>query len=584
GPSGTARGTMAAGTTFSGARRRLADPALWLLAAGFLAGLAHLFVTPPFEGFDETAHYASVQLVADQRRIPVYGKDRFAKDVLDYERDAPKAYAPVPPFEKNGGLTYADVFSTPERAATARAMIGEEPARARAYWPAGPLNWQAQHPPLAYVLLAPVYHATKSQDWKSHLFFLRLACFSVAMLGLAIGVLATRERLCADRSPLATMAPAIMAAWPFYAPMFFPEMARLGNDGFCLLFASLAWAAFLRFERTARGRPERLQWAVLLGLSLGMGALTKAFFLPVAAGFAALLALREAIALKAEARRGARRLLSAFLPVAAMASVFLAVAFWWYAGKYAATGSFTGANDLILARDVAASSASHSEAFSLALFGKRLLSVYLSFLWAGTWSLAKMPYAAVAILGFFFALVSIPYYRALFKGRRFDALVWAPVFMVMPVVIGLGYHIATQMALGEARSGTPGWYLHIFAAPLGFAYAIGVAGLWRAAWGRLALGAGFLYTLLFAVVAAYYQLALFTGCAVKLGDNRYYQPAACFGDVAEIWRRLEIIANPALGIAAIILAAGAAIGAVFLIIDRRALISAPRAAARSPAP
>jgi len=41
--------------------------AILLIAVGFLA------VLPPFEGFDETAHYSSIQQIADTGTIPRYG-------------------------------------------------------------------------------------------------------------------------------------------------------------------------------------------------------------------------------------------------------------------------------------------------------------------------------------------------------------------------------------------------------------------------------------------------------------------------------------------------------------------------------
>lgn len=561
--------------TSRGAGRRLSDPIVWVLAAGFLAGLAHLFVLPLFEGFDETAHYSSVQLIADEGRIPAYGKDRFAKDVVDYLSDAPGPYLATPPIVDGGGLTYAEIFTSPEREATAREMIAGRPAKARAFAPAGPLNWEAQHPPLSYLLLAPVYQATKALDWKTHLFLLRLFCLIVATAGLAIGVYATKAHLAADRSLYGRYAPLIMAAWPFYAPMFTLEMARLGNDAFCLFFAGLAWAALLRFLEEPRGAARsRFNWALMLGLALGMGALVKAFFLPVAAGVVVFLAIRDVVAARAAGALGAKPLFTALAPAATAALVFIGVAGWWYGASLAGAGSLTGANDILRLKAEGDFGALLADRFSWDLFWRRMLQNYLSFLWAGTWSFATPPSITIIVLGVFAALVVGRYLVALFIDLPKNALAWAPLFIFAPLEAGIVYHALTQLAMGEAGVGTPGWYFHIFAAPFGLAYAIGATALWRRAAGRIFLGAALVYSLLFAMAAEFYLLGVYSGCVVKPGPEADFRPAACFGDLGEMARRLDVVANPAMAGAAILLAAGAAAVAVLLVV-RHARASRP---------
>ena len=50
-----------------------------LVAAAVIAfvslSFAHIFLTPPGEGFDEMAHYSYVSLLADEGRIPVIDQD-----------------------------------------------------------------------------------------------------------------------------------------------------------------------------------------------------------------------------------------------------------------------------------------------------------------------------------------------------------------------------------------------------------------------------------------------------------------------------------------------------------------------------
>jgi len=61
--------------------------AILLIAVGFLA------VLPPFEGFDETAHYSSIQQIADTGTIPRYGQSFLSLTVTDYGLHGPLPYS-----------------------------------------------------------------------------------------------------------------------------------------------------------------------------------------------------------------------------------------------------------------------------------------------------------------------------------------------------------------------------------------------------------------------------------------------------------------------------------------------------------
>jgi hypothetical protein len=55
-----------------------------LLALGSMTTMAlllvaHVLVVPPYEGFDETAHYSYISQLADLGEVPIIGKARFDK-------------------------------------------------------------------------------------------------------------------------------------------------------------------------------------------------------------------------------------------------------------------------------------------------------------------------------------------------------------------------------------------------------------------------------------------------------------------------------------------------------------------------
>ena len=83
----------------------LAFVGLLLMGIGFLA------VLPPFEGFDETAHYSSLRQIADTGMLPITGSSFIDKNVIDYRRHGPKSYADPGSYEDRSGFLYFSFLS-----------------------------------------------------------------------------------------------------------------------------------------------------------------------------------------------------------------------------------------------------------------------------------------------------------------------------------------------------------------------------------------------------------------------------------------------------------------------------------------
>jgi hypothetical protein len=477
---------------------RASLPRRLMLAAVLLAGLAHLLILPPFEGFDEPAHWSSLSRIAHDGRIPVYGEDRLDAAVRGYP--GPHAYSGVPPFDPAFGASYREW--EPGRGPGETSPPGT-------FTPDIAPNWQAQHPPLYYLLMTPVFLASQHLSWVDHFAVLRLASWLMAFTGLVIGAEAACRRLPGITPGLG----GVMAAWPFLFPQFFPEMARLGNDALCLLLAALVFRQTLEME--ARGHTIRS--GALLGLWLGLGLLTKAFFLPISAGGMAWLGWRWL----AEGRGTGR--LKAMAVTALTAGL---IGGWFYVWQLAAHGTPTGGDEFIRFAEEGSVLAGLAENFSLPALVRGLAAIAGSFAWAGTWSLTRPPEILLAgpvlLMGFVLA-------RCLWRARSLPPAALLPLFMAAPMAAGLVYHLLVRIAFTGAGSGTPGWYLHILAPALIVAVAAG----WRgsrliapalAAWsaGLLALG----MTL---------QLSLFSGCAGKGPGRRYDLSASdCLIDTAQL--------------------------------------------------
>ncbi len=464
-----------------------------LLLAVALLGFAHIAFLPPFEGFDETAHFSYVQQIADTGTLPQVVRGKLSTDVEGYAGPLPTSIDPArsyhPYFADNGTA----VAQTPLRFA-----------------PGTTDNWQAQHAPLYYAVLAPFYALTREAGVNAAMFMLRSISWIAAFTGFVVGSLAS---LCALPEDKKNFAPVILG-WPLLLPGFFPEMARLGNDSFCLLFMGVAWALLLRLLDR-----RDMMTAIWLSLALTLGFWTKAFFIPITAGIGVFLAY-------VAWRRRDRQI--AINGVAAVIAAFI-LGGSWYVGNILATG---GTGFLLADRPESFWSALATR-FDLVVLFRGLVGIAFSFVWPGTWSFARFhpiftaPVVVMVGLGFVWWLLRL---------RRNDEAALAPLFIVGPVVAGLLVYLLTQMARPENANGAPGWYLHILQGPMALALALG----WRNSWDMKALG---VYALVFHVVCWFSQLSFFSGCAYRPPEGRYIE----IGDCMIAFTPLAAITFPVVG-------------------------------------
>jgi hypothetical protein len=503
---------------------------IWLiLLAVALLGVAHVAFLPPFEGYDENAHWSYIQQIADQSRLPPASESWLSGDFEDY--DGPRPFEMSTP-DKPSGAAFRRYFAGPH------GDLGRPVARA--YRSGAHPNWEPrQQPPLYYVLLAPAYRLARNLSWPDHFLVLRLVSWAMAFAGFALGALATLRWLRREGATWAVLW--LIPAWPILFPELFPEMARLGNDSLALLFAGIAWYFILALlEQPSLGR------AVGLGLALGLGLWTKSFFLPISAGVALLF-------LYAAWRRGEGRHLGDILLALLLAG---AIGGSWYLGNYRTYGSVFGQTEFAALRQAGGllPALMALPKLDLALqLARGVALMAATFAWAGTWTLAHPPnFLLLPVV----ALALIPAGLWIARFARWPVAGQAPLFLAAPLVAGLLSHQLLSIATGGAIADTPGWYLHILCGPLSLALALG----WR--WPR-ALSLLAAYAVLFHALSWASQLSLFSGCAYKPGARMALTLDA--GSCLIAPSHLAEIGTPALGFASLALAALAGLGALFLI-------------------
>jgi hypothetical protein len=460
-----------------------------------LAGLAAIAILPPFEGYDEIAHASRVQEVADRGQEALYPGERIAQSV--------EAYPGPMPYGIDVGTQHYDSF---------RHVAGTTPLGTPSPFAESPrTNWQQQHPPLLYHLLARIYPATLGKGWVSIFFTLRVACWTFAMAGLGIAIVGASSA--GERIALAAM--------PLLIPEFLPEMARIGNDSLCLVSTAVCWIAILRL-----GESRRLVWAVLLGVGLGFGLMTKALFVPITA--ASILALSGASVLRRDLK---------LLGLTAIAAVIaIAVGGNWYIESARISGDFIRSDEFVRFKQLGGPGVLERLAHAPVIqqMPWAVATIAIGFFWGGTWSLAEphtvfIPFAA--------AMTVIPMVRWLAQFRSWRFADGAAATWLATILAGMLWHSLQFIAFTGKGASTPGHYLLIATPAIAFAVSRG----WRLdRWQALALAAGAAFT----VGIWTEQLALFSGCATRDEPHHHYAfTGQCLIDPGP----LGVLGNPWLG-------------------------------------
>jgi hypothetical protein len=500
---------------------------LYLLALLFI-GLGYLAILPAFEGLDETAHYSSIRQIADTGTIPVYGASFIDEAIRPYR-------GPMPDIPGYHYRTYKMFFT--QRDLVENYFSSYRKASFPAFRPSQEQNWEAQHPPLYYILLAAVDKATERLPFLTHFFILRLVSFLIALAGVAFGLLACRQTKEPTRND-----PVIMGfmLYPIVLPMFFVEFTRIGNDCLCLLL--VGFTAFLLSKWMKDENNKRL--SVSIGVALGLGLLTKAFFIPIIVALGGFLLLRMFSDKQSRTLGSAhwKNLMLLFLPAALIGG-------GWYVHNLIAFGNLLGSNDANILANKGGLFAGLKNNFSLYAVIRGVAALFKSYIWAGTQSLAKLsaffytPLTVLVVSGFAAFAVRLKY-------LPFKDIAWLPVLLFAFFGGGLFYHILTDVASVGSAS-TPGWYLHILMPWVAPVLGIGISSLLEIRHFRPIFIGLLLYAILFQIAVLWAQVALFAGCATKTDDSFYAFTGhyICLDQFSAVVERLSVLGSPVLAVA-----------------------------------
>ena len=241
---------------------------LAILSLGIINASLYSALLPLWEGFDEPAHYGNVESLWRLHRFSVLGQTTFPGDVVASFRYAPGSY--LMRRWRPETVTYEEWFAlTPAERERLRgdldSLRSDVPASTET-------NYEAHHPPLAYVVLASIDRFSSGRPITTRILILRLfgAICSVVLLFFGTLALCRELRL---REPYSSALPFTI----FCDQMFYATTAHVANDWLAIPLAAWCFASVAAYVNRPCGR--RLSVAAVW---LALGLLTKAYFLALA--------------------------------------------------------------------------------------------------------------------------------------------------------------------------------------------------------------------------------------------------------------------------------------------------------------
>jgi hypothetical protein len=430
----------------------------WLIGLVWLFSIAQGFLfiisTPQWEGFDEAFHYAYIQEFAETGKLPIYGKTLLSKEVT-------ASFSLVPlstPVNSNMGNRYTslgDYWRLPESVRKEREtslkniphefrVISDESGDARP-------NYEAQHPPLYYLLCLPIYRLFSGSDLPTMVFALRIFSLLIGSLtiwiafGLADGI--------------------VIPITISLLPMFISTVARISNDSLGVtLYSLLVWLT-LKYWRS--GGTYRL--ALYAGIAAGLGLLTKAYFLtavPVLVIIVLVIGFRKKTAGLA------------IKHLAVLFSTIIVIACWWYLRNYRLYGTISG----LFVLDSSTSLMDYFRYCFVVPWRSGINTIFRELIWTGNssfTSLSKTIYYIAYLLAAVSLIGLIKIYSKVHVQNESTEKETLNVMMAFIFFFGTGLlYQMLESFISMQQIVTGGWYLYATIIPIIILLCKGIGALW----------------------------------------------------------------------------------------------------------
>lgn len=514
---------------------------LYLIALT-LIGLGYISILPIFEGFDETAHFSRLREIAYSEKLKYTSS--IDQSVLDYKGPMPYGTG-YPPYDT--GEVYPKFFAS-QNSLDFFYENYRKGSLNHHFLPSNEFNWQYQHPPLYYLITAPILSLTDNFSFVTQFFAIRFFSYLIALFGVffAMKTLLTTKafRSVIDQSEFFKFSALI---YPLIFPEFFFEFARVGNDSLCLLLNGLLFYVLLKWLPDCFD----IKKSIFIGVILGIGMLTKAFFIPIGIAVTLFIFLHFLYNdfFKKEFLPAIKIFAAVFIPA-------LMIAGGWYLMKYLVSGDFGGGFEANQLQHNVGFMNGFKRNLSFGGLTHGILMPLATFFWIGSWSVVRMPVTIYLILVLSGLWIFWNFVINLKKISIFN-FNWLIVWLLLLMLLGLFWHVLVMVALnGYGASG--GHYLHILFPWFIPAIALGVMRIFKNNRQRFIFILLIACAAVFQFIAIWFHMALFSGCAAK-GEDKYFvfnSNSFCLDQVPLVMSRLKVLSFPELGVVFFLLGFG----------------------------
>lgn len=413
-----------------------------------------VFVFPPFSGHDETAHYSYIRTVVDEHRVPTLSQD----PVLGSERQTRgNDYVDLIPADLYPYCRYTlQWFCDPTNPEYAQSPVrvasyGRD-ANGQLINEAQGVQYAANHPPLYYLMMAPIYWLSERMGASdvTQMYLLRLAAIPFGLAVVLLAYFTTRLIFPRDMFLLITV-PAFVAL----QTQISYEATMINND--IVAIAAFSWILYLVVRAIRDQFPART--SLLIGFALGLGIITKSTSVTAAAIIGVAMLTLLGFQSVARFRATIPRFIRTGVLIAAPA---IALAAPWYIHMYRTYGNFTALPQVLELQHMW----NHPDGtFFQLLFNVDFFKLRFSELW-GEYGWRLLPFAPhlmqiiavptiIAVIGF--VLFAIQTLNRSGLGDRVGRLdrwqFWALAIMLVACVVGYLFTVqfGTQFALTQAR-------------------------------------------------------------------------------------------------------------------------------------
>jgi hypothetical protein len=498
----------------------------FLISVLWLCFVARVFFyasfVPLWEGYDEFSHFGFVQHLAANHSLPDPRNATVSKEIAESLRLAPVPWT-IREW-KPGWTTHDDYWRLPREVRRERERTIRELSPQLALESAPDLSqYEAQQPPLAYLVFSLPYAAFRSAPLVVRAWLIRIVGGLIASLIVPAGFLISRRFVNDDWQAVGVAA--VIAS----TPELMLSIDHGGNEPLAILFGAGCLYGLRRVADDAR----KLGSSFLLGAILGLGLLTKAYFLAVIPAVCAVYAVSLC------ARPQFRRRI--FLELLTTFGVAAVIAGWWYAHAILVTGTPTGDQTAIAARQ---SGVSVIRAV-MSIDWRRVADFAIfSHIWLGGWSFLVLRTWMYRLVEFLFLGAGI---GIVFRSRRTLRTVSSPARLAICLALqfffwaGMAWHALTAFR-ASGQAGVFGFYAYALVIPETVCLIAGIGALLPRPTVRFivpALVSLFAALEIFAVI--FYLMPYYAGFTAH--TNKGNVPAmslSSFGNFGQLFRNLAV--------------------------------------------